>query len=887
MTNGRTLLKAVYTFKGSHNDELNFKKGDVITLTQKVDGGWWEGTLNGKTGWFPANYVQEIHEDEAPSSKLLPGDMTATLVNYRQQVIKDLMDKESEFVHDLDTLHQKYLTPLGKSELVTDNEFRQLVGNLEELIDVHKSMNLAIEETSRLDPRDQKLGKIFLQHGSNVKAAHRTYWQSHPRAVCILEKYREKLDKFMEAYGASQPGLMVLTTALSKPFRHLEKYPGVAQEIEQHFEDDHPDRGDTQRSIGFYKSVALEVLTGTIRDWEGESIHNLGDIVHMGSVAVGKEHKDRYFVLFPEHLLLLSVSARMSAFIYQGKLPLSGIAVNRLEDTETIKNAFEITGAMIDRIFVVCQSKPDSQFWVELLQSQIKHARKSSSSMQSYPTPPPHVSPIPSSPPYSLLTQWIRQAIASKHLTIAQIHELSSRNTKRKHVERFIQQNHCPRVQTRGNKVECIVSCRPGRDQGYPNELNPFLRQSTASSISEIFLAVNDYNSVGDSDSGGSSIFETQPNSGGSTPVKQLDLTKANWSRLGQLPNDEEQIQRRSMMTTPSTRLVPPSSLRQIHSDCAMRRITYTISSREESDSVNSFKWIDKTPSEQSLNIPFCPPILVDYDEFGNLADRLKALKRNTMTRQMSVDAGRCAIEPILADRPKIASLESTPMPSRRNSRVSLERNLHLVEVETPMSNVKATTTVDLNRISMASSVTPNLEKSSNTSSDSGLGDICKRFSGKSRSNPYLFPDETRHPALAMLTVKELSNESTEHSFEQVSEEERYEHFSSGGNDILWRLRRVPLQKKRSLELLNHTYANIAFIDSDSNGSMSVDSDQGVVPPPNKFETRHKKPVKQSRMVFKNCLYAHWWMKVELPSLSEESFDNSSYESNGPFETWV
>jgi Rho guanine nucleotide exchange factor 7 len=50
---------------------------------------------------------------------------------------------------------------------------------------------------------------------------------------------------------------MTLTTALSKPFRHLEKYPGVAQEIEKHLEDDHPDRGDTQRSIGFFKSVAV------------------------------------------------------------------------------------------------------------------------------------------------------------------------------------------------------------------------------------------------------------------------------------------------------------------------------------------------------------------------------------------------------------------------------------------------------------------------------------------------------------------------------------------------------------------------------------------------------------------------------------------------------
>ena len=50
---------------------------------------------------------------------------------------------------------------------------------------------------------------------------------------------------------------MHLMTFLSKPFRHLEKYPAATQEIEQHLEDDHPDRGDTQRSIGFYKSVAV------------------------------------------------------------------------------------------------------------------------------------------------------------------------------------------------------------------------------------------------------------------------------------------------------------------------------------------------------------------------------------------------------------------------------------------------------------------------------------------------------------------------------------------------------------------------------------------------------------------------------------------------------
>lgn len=65
------------------------------------------------------------------------------------------------------------------------------------------------------------------------------------------------------------------------------------------------------------KELELEVLTGTIRDWEGDPIAALGDIVHMGSVAAGPEHKDRYFVLFQQHLLMLSVSSRMSAFIYE------------------------------------------------------------------------------------------------------------------------------------------------------------------------------------------------------------------------------------------------------------------------------------------------------------------------------------------------------------------------------------------------------------------------------------------------------------------------------------------------------------------------------------------------------------------------------------------
>lgn len=59
------------------------------------------------------------------------------------------------------------------------------------------------------------------------------------------------------------------------------------------------------------------MLTGPVRGWQGQELTSLGDIVHMGSVAVGPDHRDRYFVLFPQTLLILSVSHRMSAFIYE------------------------------------------------------------------------------------------------------------------------------------------------------------------------------------------------------------------------------------------------------------------------------------------------------------------------------------------------------------------------------------------------------------------------------------------------------------------------------------------------------------------------------------------------------------------------------------------
>jgi len=50
---------AQFDYDAQTDDELSFKEGDSIVIVQKDPGGWWEGQINGKRGWIPANYVKE------------------------------------------------------------------------------------------------------------------------------------------------------------------------------------------------------------------------------------------------------------------------------------------------------------------------------------------------------------------------------------------------------------------------------------------------------------------------------------------------------------------------------------------------------------------------------------------------------------------------------------------------------------------------------------------------------------------------------------------------------------------------------------------------------------------------------------------------------------
>ncbi|KAL2097637.1 hypothetical protein ACEWY4_006844 [Coilia grayii] len=48
-----------FSYTAEREDELSLVKGTRVIVMEKCSDGWWRGSYNGRSGWFPSNYVTE------------------------------------------------------------------------------------------------------------------------------------------------------------------------------------------------------------------------------------------------------------------------------------------------------------------------------------------------------------------------------------------------------------------------------------------------------------------------------------------------------------------------------------------------------------------------------------------------------------------------------------------------------------------------------------------------------------------------------------------------------------------------------------------------------------------------------------------------------------
>ncbi|XP_010610711.1 small G protein signaling modulator 3 [Fukomys damarensis] len=72
----RRRAKALLDFERHDDDELGFRKNDIITIVSQKDEHCWVGELNGLRGWFPAKFVEVL--DERSKEYSIAGDDSVT-----------------------------------------------------------------------------------------------------------------------------------------------------------------------------------------------------------------------------------------------------------------------------------------------------------------------------------------------------------------------------------------------------------------------------------------------------------------------------------------------------------------------------------------------------------------------------------------------------------------------------------------------------------------------------------------------------------------------------------------------------------------------------------------------------------------------------------------
>ncbi|KAG7662235.1 HSE1 [[Candida] subhashii] len=132
-------VRALYDLISYEEDELSFRKGDVITVIESVYRDWWRGSLpNGKIGIFPLNYVTPIVNKSAKeiSQELSTED---NLINVEQKKIDRLLSILSS--QDTQSINEDEITEL----------YNQIIPLRPQLGKIIEKYNVRKEELSVLD----------------------------------------------------------------------------------------------------------------------------------------------------------------------------------------------------------------------------------------------------------------------------------------------------------------------------------------------------------------------------------------------------------------------------------------------------------------------------------------------------------------------------------------------------------------------------------------------------------------------------------------------------------------------------------------------------------------------------------------------------------------
>lgn len=108
-------VKAMYDLNSKEPDELSFRKGDIIVVLEQVYRDWWRGSLHGKIGIFPINYVTPLEQNDIVESTIHNKKMETKILNSKDKI---------------DQLNLKLQNSNGDVSILSDDSVNSLYGEV-------------------------------------------------------------------------------------------------------------------------------------------------------------------------------------------------------------------------------------------------------------------------------------------------------------------------------------------------------------------------------------------------------------------------------------------------------------------------------------------------------------------------------------------------------------------------------------------------------------------------------------------------------------------------------------------------------------------------------------------------------------------------------------
>ncbi|XP_050416345.2 uncharacterized protein LOC126830100 isoform X3 [Patella vulgata] len=397
-------------------DEMGFRAGDLVRVTDLVDKDWWFGVIDDRQGWFPATFVRlrvnqaaveeemtmTIHEESENVPKLRHHGVSYIDKNQaRANVVNEIINAEREYSKHLKDVVEGYVKQARKRpEMFSEEKITTMFGNIEEIYTFASKFHTELEK--HINPTFLHLSEIggtFLDNSKHFEI-YSDYCNNHPSACDELkESYRNKRYRhFFEACRLLQDMIEIpLEGFLLTPVQKICKYHLQLAELLKYTPLDHPDHTNVKGALEAMKKIAtlinerkrkmesiekIATWQMSVDTWEGPDLLDISsELIYSGElhkINSSGWSQERYFFLFDHQVVYCKKDIlKKNSFCYKGRINLDQCEVIPQEDGKdtqynvTVRHAWKLHDTGRDKWYLlVAKSDHVKQRWLKAFEDE-------------------------------------------------------------------------------------------------------------------------------------------------------------------------------------------------------------------------------------------------------------------------------------------------------------------------------------------------------------------------------------------------------------------------------------------------------------------------------------------------------------------------------------